>query len=151
MKQEASNPAIKLLADRLNGSQYPLHLSKEITEAAKTAGLVIVYGASDDLMEFEGAIADEVGCYEGGTAYLDSAGLFQNECSDDDCPHFARLKQRAATIEAVWDEDGYSWTYKTAIPHETFEVLENGEKYCRGIVFELASLNPKQADPEPAP
>lgn len=135
----AITPA-KLLAARLTGAEYPVRIPKDIVEAARTAGLVIVYGASDDLMKFEGAITDEVGCYEGGTAYLDSAGLLQNECDNEDCPHFARLKKAARTIEAVWSEGDYSWTYKTTIPHETFEVVEDGEKYCRGIVFALADL-----------
>lgn len=63
--------------------------------------------------------------------------MLKNECEDDDCPYYRELKARAAIVEAVWDNDGYSWTYKTDIPHETFEVLEDGEKYCRGIVFYL--------------
>lgn len=133
----------KELAAKLNGMQYPLRLSKELTDAAKAAGLVIVYGASDDLMEFEGAIYDEVGCYDGGTAYVDSKGLLPDRDSIEDDgelkDYFAR-QPNAKPIEALWcAEDEYSWTYKTDIPHETFEVLEDGEPpYCRGIVFALA-------------
>lgn len=43
-------------------------------------------------------------------------------------------------IEAVWcpDEPDCSWAYKTDIPHVTFDVVEDGELYCRGIVFRLA-------------
>jgi hypothetical protein len=132
----------KDLAVQLNGIQYPVRIPKTLTDAAKAAGLVIVYGASDDLMEFEGAIYDELGAYEGATASLDSSGLLQNDCDNDECPHFEKLKEKAATIEAVWDDGtGYSWTYKTEIPHETFDVLEDGEPpYCRGIVFALADV-----------
>jgi hypothetical protein len=132
----------KDLAAQLNGIQYPVRIPKTLTDAAKAAGLVIVYGASDDLMEFEGAIYDELGAYEGATAYLDSSGLLQNDCDNDECPHFEKLKEKAATIEAVWDGGtGYSWTYKTEIPHETFDVLEDGEPpYCCGIVFALADV-----------
>lgn len=132
----------KDLAAQLNGIQYPVRIPKTLTDAAKAAGLVIVYGASDDLMEFEGAIYDERSAYEGTTAHLDSSGLLQNDCDNGECPHFEKLKEKAAKIEAVWDDGtGYSWTYKTDIPHETFEVLEEGcPPYCRGIVFALADV-----------
>jgi|SRR6185312_4046701 len=130
------------IAAQLNGSEYQLRISKDISEAAKLAGVVIVYGASDDLMEFDGAIHDEIDAYGGGTAYLTKDGLLQNECDDEDCPHFSKMKASAATIEALWDNAGYSWTYKTSIPHATFEVVEDGEKYCRGVVFNLADVRP---------
>lgn len=46
----------------------------------------------------------------------------------------------AAKITAIWDNYGYSWTYKTTIPHETFEIMEGEQKYCRGIVFSTDDL-----------
>ena len=131
----------KELAVKLDGMQYPVRIPKELAAEAKSAGLVIVYGASDDLMEFDGAIHDEMGAYEGATAYLDSAGLLENDCDNDECPHFEKMKERAAKIEALWASEGdYSWTFKTEIAHETFEIVEDGEPYCRGIVFALADV-----------
>jgi hypothetical protein len=135
----------KELAAQLNGMQYPLRLPKTLTDEAKASGLVIVYGASDDLMEFEGAIYDEVGCYDGGTAYVDAKGLLPDRDSiedDEDLKDYFARQPNAKTIEALWCKEGeYSWTYKTDIPHETFEVLEDGEPpYCRGIVFALADI-----------
>jgi hypothetical protein len=127
----------KELAEKLDGTAYPVRISPTDVDAAKRNGLVIVYGASDDLMEFEGAVNDEVGCYEGGTAYLTNTGLLENKC-EDGCPYFAELKRDSARIVAVWNEDGCSWQYRTSIPHETFTVMEDGEIYCRGIVFGLA-------------
>ncbi|MNW22346.1 hypothetical protein D3C71_2237660 [compost metagenome] len=50
-------------------------------------------------------------------------------------------QKSAKSIEALWcKEDGYSWTYKTEIPHATFEVADGDEPYCRGIVFSLTGL-----------
>jgi hypothetical protein len=44
-------------------------------------------------------------------------------------------------IKAIWaGEAGYSWNYETAIPHETFEVVENGLPYCLGLGFNLADV-----------
>ena len=131
----------KEFAELLAGATYRNVITKEQAALAKQHGLVVVYGQSDDLMEFDGAINDELGACDGTTAFLTSAGLLQNACSDDRCPHFEEQKKRAATIEALWcDEDGYSWTYGTDIPHATFEVTEDGEPYCRGIVFAMADV-----------
>ena len=55
-------------------------------------------------------------------------------------PHFERAKKDAATVKAVWAPEGenLSWLYRTALPHATFQVNEDGEPYCRGIVFLLS-------------
>ena len=114
------------LCKMLDGVEYPVRISSDIIDAIKGTDLVIVFGASDDLMEFSGAINDEVGCYDGGTAYLNSSGLIDNECSADDCPYHEQLKDRAATIEALWAAGPeFDWTYKTDIPHSTFVVVED--------------------------
>lgn len=138
----------KDLAQQLTGSEYRLTIPKELRLQAKAAGLVIVYGASDDLMEFDGAIHDEIDCYDGGTVRIDSKGIVPNfdELDKDDKDALRDYFQRenaGKIIEALWDSDlepGYSWTYKTAIPHETFEIVEDGAPYCRGIVFSLADV-----------
>lgn len=132
----------KELAAFLTGREYGKEITKPESGQALADGLVVVFGYSDDNMEFRGAIRDEVGCYDGGTAYLTTEGLLQNECENDECPHFEKAKSKAATIEALWcKEPSYAWTFKTDIPHETFEIVEDGEPYCRGIVFALADVN----------
>lgn len=129
------------LAAALDGREYRNEITKEEEWAAKENGLVIVFGASDDLMEFRGAIYGEIDCYEGGAAHFTSAGLLVNECENDHCPHFTRLEKAATIVRAKWSaEPEYSWTYETAIPHASFDIMEDGEKYCRGIVFALADV-----------
>jgi hypothetical protein len=133
----------KTLAAALNGQPYPLRLSKQLAADAKSERLVVVFGQSDDLMAFAGAIDDELGAYNGGTAYLTSEGLLRRECDDDRCPYFEKLQKLAATVEARWcKEASYNWTFRTDIPHETFEVLDDGVAQCRGIVFSLADVRP---------
>lgn len=132
-------------AARITGRAYGEELTRDEIAHAKAAGLVVVYGASDDLMEFEGAIHDEVSCYGGGTALVDREGLLdrdQIDDSDDEAiADYVSRKSGARQIEALWaKEDGYSWTYQTDIPHATFEIVEDGEPYCRGIVFALADV-----------
>lgn len=137
------------LAALLNGREYGDEINPDQARIAKANGLVVVYGASDDLMEFEGAIRDEFGCYDGGTAIVDAEGLLRDWESvkkDGDKDEIARHLERektARTIEALWAPDGknMSWAYKTEIPHATFDVMEDGEIYCRGIVFALAAAH----------
>lgn len=134
----------KELAALLNNREYREEITRDEEAQAKHAGLVVVFGASDDLMEFRGAIHDELGAYEGTTAYLDADGLVVNECDNERCPYARKLAATAKKIKAVWDKDDYvwdkddyAWVYQTDIPHETFDIVEDGEKYCRGIVFSL--------------
>jgi hypothetical protein len=130
------------MAARLNGREYPFHPAEEEQRLAAEHGLVILYGASDDLAEFRGAIYDEAGAGDG--TFLEIVDGKLAEVPDCDCRWALAAREaislRARKIEAVWCEDGtaYSWTYKTDIPHATFEVVEDGEPYCRGIVFALA-------------
>ena len=134
----------KQLAELLNNREYRNELTRNEEFQAVSDNLVIVFGASDDLMEFRGAIHEELDAYEGTTAYLDADGLVVNECDNERCPYARKLAATAKKIKAVWgkddyvwDKDDYAWVYQTDIPHETFDILDNGEKYCRGIVFSL--------------
>ena len=132
------------LAALLDGREY----GKEITTAeavqANADGLAVVYGASDDLMEFRGAICKEVDCWNGGTTYLTETGILEMpECGGElsYCPYLKEKRKTCLTIQAVWcAPDGPSWTYKTDIPHAEFTICEGGEPYCRGIVFTLRDL-----------
>lgn len=124
---------LKELADKLNGIAYGESISSSIIAEAKEAGIVIVIGASDDLIEFSGAIEDEGGCCDGGTVYFDRDGISQDDT------------KRANEIEAVWcgktaDGQEASWVYETDIPHEKFYVYEDEEIYCEGIVFSVEDL-----------
>jgi hypothetical protein len=128
----------------LNGREYPFDLTAEGKAQAKAAGLVVIFGASDDLMELRGAINDEFGCHDGGTALIDGKGLLPDRDSiedDDELKDFFARQPDAKTVEALWAaEPGYSWTYKTDVPHATFDIMEDGIVYCRGIVIDVADL-----------
>lgn len=138
----------KTLAKQLDGIKHPVHenLSRSIIESAAAHGLVIVYGASDDLMELEGAIHDEFGCFGGGIALVDKQGLLSRlDAEFDEEPESEEIslrKKAAREIEPRWcKEPGIRWTYRTTIPHATFHVMRDGEVECRGIVFALSELD----------
>lgn len=131
----------KELAQQIHGREYGRrdHLTPEETKAAKASGLVVVYGASDDLVELEGAIQDEFGT---NLLYFSRDGLLANECDDEECPYFERMLEKAASLAPKWNggPGGPAWTFETAIPHETFDIMEDGDVFCRGIVFALADV-----------
>lgn len=135
----------KELALKLNGREYGNEITSAEEASAKEAGLVVVFGASDDLIEFRGAIDDEVDCYEGGIAHIGNQGVFRSPDNCDECglcEYVKNEKDGCVTISARWYKGDYAWSYRTEIPHETFEILEDGERYCRGIVFSIEDLEP---------
>lgn len=105
-------------AEGLNGRSYGKEITSLEEQRAKELGFVVVFGYSDDNTEFRGAYNEEVGCFDGGRVYEDGDKY----------------------IDAVWCKDGYSWIYNTNIPHATFDIYEDKEKFCRGIVFSLRDL-----------
>ncbi len=146
------------LAKQLDGIKHPVHanLSRSIIESAAAHGLVIVYGASDDLMELEGAIHDEFCCYGRGIALVDKQGLLSRldaELDEEpDSEEISLRKKAAREIEPRWcKEPGIRWTYRTTIPHATFHVMRDGEVECRGIVFSLSDLDAVAAPQVSAP
>jgi hypothetical protein len=132
---------VKEAALQLNGREYREEGNGEFWAALKYAGIVAVFGASDDLMEFRGAINDEVGCYDGGAAYLNDSGLYYRECEDKYCPHEKTIEARMETIKAIFDAEGFTFVYETEIPHETFIIKEGSDNYCRGVVFYLTDVS----------
>lgn len=125
---------IDVLANRITGRQYGSELEKDEEEWAKKNGLVVVFGASDDLAELRGAIDDEFDCFGGGEIVLDTNGVNIDGKTGE---YFGRN-----IIKVLWsdDEDAYYWKYKTEIPHRTFEIFEGDIPYCLGIVFAMKDL-----------
>lgn len=134
------------LALLLTGREVGSEITKDEEAMAKVHGLLVIFGASDDLMELRGADCDEFDCYDGGTALIDAKGLLpaRDSIDEDDVlkDYFAR-QPSAKEVEALWcAEEDYSWTYCTDVPHATFEIIEDGLPYCRGIVIDMADLAP---------
>lgn len=136
------------LAGMLDGVTYGNEVGEETAKMAKANGLVIVFGASDDLIEFRGAIDDEDDVYGGGTVALDTNGVFRaRDCGADDmasCPYIRAAIDKCKKIKAVWNKShsNWAWEYETDIPHADFRVFDgdDGSPYCLGIVFSVEDL-----------
>lgn len=131
------------MAAVLNGRQMGEEIEPEDVDSLKWSGLVAVFGASDDLIEFRGAFSDEGGCYDGGSFLIDAQGILPSyeSCeTEEEAEEYFKRKPHAKRIYANWETDGYSWTYEFEIPHATFEIFEDGDRYCRGIIFSVEDL-----------
>lgn len=139
------------LAQSLNGRQYGNEITKEEKQSAKESGLVVVFGASDDLMEFEGAISEELGAYNGAEALI-----FKNVDKrwdvrlDEELNEIRELMMdkrlpfnlTAYKVESKWCPDDFegSWLMATTLPHAMFDIMEDEQLYCRGVVIDLNEL-----------
>jgi hypothetical protein len=134
-------------------------LSQELLKTAQDNNFVIVTGVSDDLIEFEGAIRDEENCYDGETVWFSSSGFFRNECEEGDgCPYFDEILENNKWAKLIREIKVYwggkcqdykmpikqykslgepTWCYEVDFPHATFDVYDEDEFYCKGIVFNL--------------
>ena len=144
-------------AARLNGRSIGNEIDPHEEAEAKANGLLVVFGASDDLCEFRGALYDEVGAWSGADIRIggssDKPELLP-EIEHDERETLAKhgvllaaaqRREGALKIKANWDApDSPAWTYETDAPHVTFDILEDGEVWCRGIVIDLKDSLPSQ-------
>ena len=158
----------KELAELLNNSNYYDDLCNKVSKLSKDAKeskLVIVYGVSDDLLEFGGAIDDEIGAYNGTTAMIikTKKGIkFLDEDGDDGdwigqrsdksfltyTDDYTGYEFPITEIKAEWSPDDIdcSWRISTKLPHETFNVMEDEELFCIGIVFDFDDIKGRIKD-----
>lgn len=131
------------LAEQLDGREYGREISPDECNTAKTHGLLVMFGYSDDNVELKGAIHDEVGGYGGVSFKIHRKDILPLH-ADCDCEYcgFDELAAKCATIEASFgdNEPGYAWRFETKIPHATFEICEAGEVYSQGIVISVEDL-----------
>jgi len=127
------------LAAKLNGREYRQEITKEEALEAKEGSLLVAFGYSDDGLEFHGAVNDDFSAYNGTTIALRGDGTVpSNKCEDSECPYFlAEVAACPNWIKAEWDKDGYSWVMTSNLPFAAFDIMEDGKKFCRGIVIDV--------------
>jgi hypothetical protein len=133
---------LKEFASLLNGNECLEKITEEQEKMAKELGFVVVFGQSDDLVEFRGAIRDEVDCYapeNGQVIYFDGLNILNNQKNfyDFDVDEYRWASNLTAFC---FKEEDICWTYETDLPHENFEIFRDNSVYCGGIVFETKNL-----------
>lgn len=137
-------------AAKIDGNNYRNELTRELEGEADIHGLIVIYGSSDDLMELRGALNEEIGAWDGGIAkiYLTSNGDLR-VVNEEDFYEFSSTLDgaglpgvKSVEVEALWDPEELecSWLIKTELPHAAFDILEDGELYCRGIVLDVKDI-----------
>lgn len=134
-------------AAKLNGREYTEEITVAEEAGARSDNVLIVFGQSDDLMEFRGAIDDETGAWEGQTVKITPEGVLFSEEENNETHEWNRVQISCMPkIMAIWcpkGEDGKeyaSWLIDSKVPHESFDIMEDGKLYCRGAVFAMADL-----------
>ena len=130
-------------AAMLNGREYSSELTDAESKQADADRMVIVFGYSDDNIEFRGRIHDEIGCYDGGVLYIHRGGVLQISDECERCKaRDLKAQSRCMALDCEWDANGYSWfiTPKESIGWRPFDIMEDGEKFCRGVVIPFDQL-----------
>jgi hypothetical protein len=122
-------------AQFMNGRQYREETTRDFVEKLKLSGLVAVYGASDDLVEFEGAICDEFGV--GQEIILVDGKVLTSACEDENCPYFKKLSKSATSrVFGDWTDAGF--VASTTIPNSVkFTIMEVHDIYGTGLIFAI--------------
>jgi len=157
-KQEAfleanANITLKEFAATLQGRDCQPNLTPEELLLAKRKGFVVVYGDSDDRVEFNGAIRAEgytnplTEDSPAGVLALSEKGVLLQKDSDLYAEH---VKENRNVITVFYCyKDGLNWVFETDIPHETFltydgvydeEFSDSDDGFARCIVFEVSAL-----------
>ncbi len=123
-------------AKLLDGREIYHEIAPAEEKLAKNVGIIIIFGYSDDCIECRGQVDDELGCFDGGDFWISRNGIRPFENGELPLP----VNDKGEWfLSAVWcdREVGASWSYKTKAPHATFDIMEDGELFCRGIVMKL--------------
>lgn len=130
----------KALADILHGCEYGSEGSRDIFEQAKKDNLLVIFGYSDDSIMTEGIDQDQ----HYNKIILDADGQVHTADEDEfDAEDMLDANGiNYEVINAIFSppDQQYTFVYETEIPHDTFDVMEGSEKYCKGIVIDVSDF-----------
>ena len=151
-----ANITLKEFAAILHGRDCQPNLTPDELLLAEQKGFVVVYGDSDDRVEFEGAIRAEghtnplVKDAPAGVLVLSEDGSLLDEDSDL-YTEYIRANRNVITV-FYCSRDGLNWVFESSIPHETFLTYDGGydeeyadfdDGFARCMVFEMSTLRLK--------
>ena len=164
IKPETIN-TIEDLAKLLDGNEYRDELYNEygmnIYDICEKNKWVIVYGASDDLIEFEGVISGEDGAWDGTLCKFVKPGDFYLEDEDDETYKkakdykFVRINQDelnelknnnykdTCVVEMLWDPEEIDASWQVNIkgaPFAKFNIMEDEDVYCEAAIIDLSKF-----------
>jgi hypothetical protein len=136
------------MARSISGNEYLKEVSPVDRIIARNSGLLIIYGASDDITIFDGVIRDEAGAWEGALhKILRNGDIFCRDDLHDEIISKGYSSPKVAinvTAEFAPDDVECTWRIKTDVPFAPFNIFDDGELYCIGAVVEF--LPDRKAD-----
>lgn len=138
---------IESVAAALDGREYREEVRPGEEAAWKAAGIVVAYGASDDLLELRGAICEEL---DAGSVLLHCGGVLDEDTrAEYGRGGWERARKRAAMVTADWcpPVPDLRWSVRITradggeVPSARFQIQEDGRPFCRGVVFRLDDLS----------
>ena len=119
-------------AQLLNGRQYRSEMTEAEEMQAAVNDFLVVFGASDDLLEFRGWINDEVGAWKGTTVSISEFGFINSK-------HVTS----SFNVKAEWcpKHTDASWVITADVPYTSFAIMEDEEIFCHGIVIDIKEVN----------
>jgi len=131
-------------AARLLNCDEDIPGDKDIYRRMADAGLVAIYGLSDDLIEVRGAHHAEISALMGNFREGDrqdlrftSRGLVEDYDPDTGAeppPGSRQIDVAFCPSVEFW------WTFETDLPHATFITKLDDKPFSRGIVFSLSDI-----------
>jgi hypothetical protein len=133
---------IDQIAKKLDGIEYGRKFGERVEALIGTPpGVVVVYGYSDDLTEIMGAVYEEE---PNGVIYIANGKTMAKPDDDqrETLKEFGVLDawlaklDGAIKLETDYTNDGFV-VRSCSVPFARFSVMEDGERYGDGIVFEV--------------
>jgi hypothetical protein len=146
----------------LDGREYGDEMSKEENELAAENRLFVFFGQGDDELKCSGIISFCMNAVGGSELeivtylsdlewwrpftqdmketlkeikeYEESIG-FKSRHPENDYDNFLKIAKRFTVKAELFPEDpDATWLITTDVPHATFDIMEDGDLFCRGIV-----------------
>jgi hypothetical protein len=140
-------------AERLNGIEYPADELDNYADELKKDGIMVIFGYSSDLLVFAGVINAEINAWDGTVVYIginNDGDIKIAEIRDlfNDSSFSGRREyiKKIISIRAPQNEKRKVWASWHITSHDiepaySFDIMEDGELFCRGILFETKELD----------
>ena len=139
----------KSFAEKLNGREYRSEITSSECKYALDNNLLVIFGASDDLIEFRGVIDEEMDSYKKSNYFLLKAEDGFRIISQYEWDELQSSIEEYGIIiphkiiTSYWSggESKYFFSYFMSFPHENFNIMEDGKYYCQGVVINLNNVS----------
>lgn len=122
----------------------------DLFSIAKDQGWLVVYGHSDDCIEFEGCFRDET-YYDSNKFVLDKHGLIPSwsEIDHEDekaCEEYFKRKKSTPLLTLYvfdnkdYEDEKFMWVFDSTHQNHKFKIYDGDDPFCVGLVIDFKKL-----------